>query len=72
MGTVPENRPRKKRTGYLYRVPVSGTAHEDVFAGRVADTGVDPVPHMMEAKKLIAELEQRLPTDKGATPATSA
>jgi transaldolase len=27
-----------------------------IFAGRVADTGVDPVPHMMEAKKLIAGL----------------
>ncbi|HEY4136784.1 MAG TPA: transaldolase [Alphaproteobacteria bacterium] len=25
-----------------------------VFAGRVADTGVDPVPHMIEAKKLLA------------------
>jgi transaldolase len=27
-----------------------------IFAGRVADTGVDPVPHMMKAKKLIAGL----------------
>jgi transaldolase len=26
-----------------------------VFAGRVADTGVDPVPHMIEAKKILAE-----------------
>jgi transaldolase len=25
-----------------------------VFAGRVADTGVDPVPHMIEAKKILA------------------
>ena len=29
-----------------------------VFAGRVADTGVDPVPHMIEAKKIIAGLPQ--------------
>jgi transaldolase len=26
-----------------------------VFAGRVADTGVDPVPHMIEAKKILAD-----------------
>ncbi len=25
-----------------------------VFAGRVADTGVDPVPHMVEAKKILS------------------
>ncbi|HEU0071134.1 MAG TPA: transaldolase [Alphaproteobacteria bacterium] len=25
-----------------------------VFAGRVADTGVDPVPHMIEARKILA------------------
>jgi transaldolase len=29
-----------------------------VFAGRIADTGVDPVPHMVEAKKIIAGLPQ--------------
>ena len=29
-----------------------------VFAGRIADTGVDPVPHMIEAKKIIAGLPQ--------------
>lgn len=27
-----------------------------VFAGRIADTGVDPVPHMIEAKKILAHL----------------
>ncbi len=27
-----------------------------VFAGRIADTGVDPVPHMTECKKLLADL----------------
>lgn len=26
-----------------------------VFAGRVADTGVDPVPHMIEAKKILSD-----------------
>lgn len=26
-----------------------------VFAGRVADTGVDPVPHMREAKKILSD-----------------
>jgi transaldolase len=25
-----------------------------VFAGRIADTGVDPIPHMREAKKILA------------------
>jgi transaldolase len=29
-----------------------------VFAGRIADTGVDPVPHMVEARKIIAALPQ--------------
>jgi len=29
-----------------------------VFAGRIADTGVDPVPHMREAKKKLAGLPQ--------------
>jgi transaldolase len=29
-----------------------------VFAGRIADTGVDPVPHMRESKKLLAGLSQ--------------
>jgi transaldolase len=29
-----------------------------VFAGRIADTGVDPVPHMRESKKLLAGLPQ--------------
>ncbi|HEX9046932.1 MAG TPA: transaldolase [Verrucomicrobiae bacterium] len=29
-----------------------------VFAGRIADTGVDPVPHMVEARKIIAGLPQ--------------
>ena len=29
-----------------------------VFAGRIADTGVDPVPQMRESKKLLAGLPQ--------------
>ncbi len=29
-----------------------------VFAGRIADTGVDPVPHMVECKKIINPLPQ--------------
>ncbi len=29
-----------------------------VFAGRIADTGVDPMPHMREAKKKLADLPQ--------------
>jgi len=29
-----------------------------VFAGRIADTGVDPMPHMRESKKLLAGLPQ--------------
>jgi transaldolase len=29
-----------------------------VFAGRIADTGVDPVPHMIECKKLLTGLPQ--------------
>jgi transaldolase len=29
-----------------------------VFAGRIADTGVDPMPHMLEAKKKLAGLPQ--------------
>ncbi len=29
-----------------------------VFAGRIADTGVDPVPHMVECKKILAGLPQ--------------
>ncbi len=29
-----------------------------VFAGRIADTGVDPVPHLREAKKTLAGLPQ--------------
>jgi transaldolase len=29
-----------------------------VFAGRIADTGVDPIPQMTEAKKIIAGLPQ--------------
>ena len=29
-----------------------------VFAGRIADTGVDPTPHMLEAKKKLAGLPQ--------------
>lgn len=27
-----------------------------VFAGRIADTGIDPVPHMIECRKLLREL----------------
>jgi transaldolase len=27
-----------------------------IFAGRIADTGVDPVPHMLESKKILAGL----------------
>jgi transaldolase len=33
-------------------------AFVSVFAGRIADTGVDPVPHMCECKKLLAGLPQ--------------
>jgi len=29
-----------------------------VFAGRIADTGVDPVPHMIECKKILKDLPQ--------------
>ena len=29
-----------------------------VFAGRIADTGVDPIPHMVEAKKILTGLPQ--------------
>jgi transaldolase len=29
-----------------------------VFAGRIADTGVDPMPQMRESKKLLAGLPQ--------------
>src|ERR1700743_82814 len=29
-----------------------------VFAGRIADTGVDPMPHMLESKKKLAGLPQ--------------
>jgi len=29
-----------------------------VFAGRIADTGIDPMPHMRECKKLLAGLPQ--------------
>jgi len=29
-----------------------------VFAGRIADTGVDPMPQMRESKKLLASLPQ--------------
>ncbi|MDE3068705.1 MAG: transaldolase [Verrucomicrobiota bacterium] len=31
-------------------------AFVSVFAGRIADTGVDPVPHMRESKKLLGQL----------------
>ena len=31
-------------------------AFVSVFAGRIADTGVDPVPRMVESKKLLAKL----------------
>src|ERR1035438_8746758 len=27
-----------------------------VFAGRIADTGVNPVPHMIECKKILKDL----------------
>ena len=27
-----------------------------VFAGRIADTGVDPIPHMCECKKILADM----------------
>jgi transaldolase len=33
-------------------------AFVSVFAGRIADTGVDPVPHMRECKKSLAGLPQ--------------
>jgi len=33
-------------------------AFVSVFAGRIADTGVDPVPHMRDSKKLLAGLPQ--------------
>jgi transaldolase len=29
-----------------------------VFAGRIADTGVDPIPHMRECKKILAGMPQ--------------
>lgn len=29
-----------------------------VFAGRIADTGVDPIPHMVESKKILGGLPQ--------------
>jgi transaldolase len=29
-----------------------------VFAGRIADTGVDPIPHLRQAKKMLAGLPQ--------------
>ena len=29
-----------------------------VFAGRIADTGVDPVPHMLESRKILTERPQ--------------
>jgi len=29
-----------------------------VFAGRIADTGVDPIPHMIECKKILKNLPQ--------------
>ncbi len=33
-------------------------AFVSVFAGRIADTGMDPVPHMRDSKKLLAGLPQ--------------
>jgi transaldolase len=32
------------------------TSIVSVFAGRIADTGVDPVPHMVKCKKLLSDL----------------
>lgn len=29
-----------------------------IFAGRIADTGVDPIPHMIECKKILKNLPQ--------------
>lgn len=29
-----------------------------VFAGRIADTGVDPIPHMLECKKILKDMPQ--------------
>jgi len=54
-------------TAILTREQVAGVARSlhpqvpsfvSIFAGRIADTGIDPVPHMIEAKKIIAGLPQ--------------
>jgi len=54
-------------TAILTREQVSGVARAlnpkvpavvSVFAGRIADTGVDPVPHLRESKKLLTGLPQ--------------
>ena len=54
-------------TAILTREQVAGVAQAlnpkvpavvSVFAGRIADTGVDPVPQMRESKKLLAGLPQ--------------
>ena len=34
------------------------TSIVSVFAGRIADTGVDPVPHMMRCKELLASIPE--------------
>lgn len=52
-------------TAILTLKQVEGVAHSlnskvpsfvSVFAGRIADTGVDPVPHMVECKKILKGL----------------
>jgi len=54
-------------TAILTREQVAGVAQAlnpkvpavvSVFAGRIADTGVDPMPQMRESKKLLASLPQ--------------
>jgi len=54
-------------TAMLTREQVAGVAQAlnskvpaivSIFAGRIADTGVDPMPHMREAKKKLAGLPQ--------------
>ncbi len=45
-------------TGVAKALNPKAPAIVSVFAGRIADTGVDPMPHMREAKKKLAGLPQ--------------
>jgi transaldolase len=40
--------------GVAQALHAKAPAFISVFAGRIADTGVDPVPHMRECKKILA------------------